>query len=437
MLDESLYLYYFTYVAILAMIGVLFLKVKSTEPLTITTKEFRKFQASFLIGYGIMILSDLISVGSFYQIMTSLNLSQEQITKLYVVTVISNTAFGTIFEIIDFGSRRNKCITSAILYTISLSSIYFGGGHFDLLMITRIIYGSASALLHSSFDSYLVHQHNSFGFPDDWLSQTFCKLTHSMAFVSIISGLVGQSSFKIGTLGPITLSCLLFTFVTVFISLSWKNDLNGRRFLLSSFLNSMVKTLKAARTNKQVLGLLVISACSEASITIFTFYWAPWLKSVTIETGANSTLPYVIIFSTYIAASMIGTYTHQLSLPSFGNEAIFQAVSLGLSAAYFLGAVFQTPILVFGISVLVQGLAGVYWPAVGYARGRIILPEMRSASLSLGRILSFCLVAPILSWIHHSPMTVLLACSILNAVAAYFQHTTGQALPFEQVDDLE
>lgn len=433
MLDESLYVYYFTYFAIVAICGVLFLKVKSTEPLTITTKEFQNFQSLFLIGYGAMILSELISVGSFYYIMITLNLTLEQITKLYIVSVIANTIFGIIFEIVDFGSRRNKCITSAILYVIALGSIYLG--HFDLLMLTRIIYGAASALLHSSFDSYLVHQHNSLGYPDDWLSQTFSKLTHSMAFVSCISGLIGQSSFQMGSLGPLALICLLFSLVTVFISLSWKNDLNGRRFLLSNFLHSFSQTMKAARTNKQVFGLLVISSCSEASITIFTFYWAPWLRSVTGDMGLSATFPFVLIFSTYIAASMIGAYTHQLSLSSLGNESIFQSVLLGSSVAYFLGAVFQTPLMVFGVSVLVQGLVGAYWPAVGYARGRVILPEMRSASLSVSRVLTLCLVVPILSGIHHSPMLTLLACSILNAIAAYFQHTLGQTVAFEEEED--
>ena len=385
MIDQTQYVYYLTYALVAAVVGICFLKMKSMEPLTITTKEFKSFQSSFMIGYMIMILGELIAIGSFYQTLTLLDLKLEQITKLYIVTIVSTTACSVLSDVIDFGPRRNKCIISAFLLFMSMLCIY-SGGHYELLMLSRVSYGAASSLLHSEFDAYLVQEHSSLGFPEDWLNQTFTMLTHGMALISCLSGILGQSSSSLGgVFGPTSLCCLLFIAVTFYISFSWKKDLNGAKFMLSSFTSSWSQGVRAVRSNKQLTGLLLICTFSEASITIFTFYWAPWLNSVVIEKTPLEKFPYCLIFSSYVAASMLGAYLHQLFVSKVGNENICGFVLIGSSVAYFLGAVFQTPVLVFGVSLLVHLFMGMYWPSIGHARGRVVTPELRSATLCMTR----------------------------------------------------
>ena len=88
MIKEAQYIYYITYAVLFVIIGICYLKLKSSEPLTITTKEFKQFQTLFLNGYIIMILGELIAIGSFYQTMILLDLSIAQVARLYIVTVI-------------------------------------------------------------------------------------------------------------------------------------------------------------------------------------------------------------------------------------------------------------------------------------------------------------------------------------------------------------
>jgi K+-sensing histidine kinase KdpD len=99
MIDQSQSIFYVSYALIAALVGVAYLKVSSTEGVTITTKEFKIFQQSFLTGYSIMILCELIAAASFFHTFVYLRLSLEQITKLYVVTIFSSTIFGILSEV--------------------------------------------------------------------------------------------------------------------------------------------------------------------------------------------------------------------------------------------------------------------------------------------------------------------------------------------------
>lgn len=56
MIDPASYPFYLSYAAITAILFVMYLKVKSTEPIIITTKEFRKFQSTYLLGYALSLL---------------------------------------------------------------------------------------------------------------------------------------------------------------------------------------------------------------------------------------------------------------------------------------------------------------------------------------------------------------------------------------------
>jgi hypothetical protein len=189
MIDQSEYIYYFVYAVASVIAIVICIKVQSMESIVITTSDFKLFQSNFLSAYMLMIFGEVFSVASFYHMMNVSGLTLSQTADLYIVTILSSSVFGLILEIVDFGSKREKCIASAILYALSTASLYFGD-YFEILLIGRIINGVASSLLHTSFDAYLVQEHNSQGFPDDWLFQTFGKLPHYMTAVAILCGTI-------------------------------------------------------------------------------------------------------------------------------------------------------------------------------------------------------------------------------------------------------
>jgi hypothetical protein len=217
-----------------------------------------------------------------------------------------------------------------------------------MLLIGRVVFGAAAALRQSSFDAYIVHEHSSQGFPDDWLSQTFSFLTHGMALVAALSGVMGQTATSASPLGAAALCVVLFAVAGAYIALVWSKDgFTGSKFLLVPFLQHLGQTVQAARSNRQVLLLAGLLVASESAIMVFTFYWAPWLFGlVSPEVGRG--LPYEIIYSSFIVASMLGSYLHQLA----GSEGLLQTLLVVAAGAFFLGAVFQTSSLAFLVSLV-------------------------------------------------------------------------------------
>ena len=45
---------------------------------------------------------------------------------------------------------------------------------------------------------------------------------------------------------------------------------------------------------------------------INSYYWAPWMASLLIAEGEEHKLPYEIVFSSFIVASMLGNYLFQM-----------------------------------------------------------------------------------------------------------------------------
>lgn len=187
MIGETEYLFFLIYGVLTVIVIVALYKVNYKESQLITTNEFKQFQSTYLYGYVSVLFGEILCIATFYPILVKLELTMDEITDLYIVSVCSIAFFNILSEIIDIGSRRSKCIICTLLYFIATLSLY--SDNFEFLLVGRIFYGGGSVLLHSAFDSYMVHEHTTKGFPDDWLLHTFGKIAHSMTIAAIFSGL--------------------------------------------------------------------------------------------------------------------------------------------------------------------------------------------------------------------------------------------------------
>jgi hypothetical protein len=415
------------------MVGILlvvYTKIRSMEPHTITTEEFKSFQNSFLIGNGLMCLGEILALASFYPTFLALDCKIEDITKLYLIYIVSTAVFAVLLEIIDFGTRKGKCVTSAILYFVSLFSLCCDD-HYDMLMLGRVCYGAATALHHGldmgngTFENYAIHQHTTAGFPDEWLNNTFVTMTHTVAAIAVVAGFLGQLSSATGGLGTISLVCILFLVAAVYMHLKWEKDTVGApRFLMSQFISNTKQTLETLKTNRTVLFILGISALFESAIMIFTFYWAPWIASVTIrgdEKDEASLLPYELIYAIFIMSSMLGNYVHGMYSSQIGSDYAFQLALVGSSGLFFLGSFIFSSYMALLVAIAIQFAIGGYWPCIATLRGRFIPSELRVASATLTRLCTLLLVIFVLHLCHDSTILVMCGCAALTGGAAYLQ----------------
>lgn len=116
-----------------------------------------------------------------------------------------------------------------------------------------------------------------------------------------------------------------------------------------------------------------------------------------------------------------GNYLYTLTVSKYGNDFLFQAVLVVNASAFFLASVLDSPQMVFLAALVIQTCSGGYWPSIGWLRGRYFLPEVRSVTITLTRVLTLFIVAPLLWALHESPTLTMLACSGLNAVAVFLQ----------------
>eukprot|EP00981_Chlorochromonas_danica_P005213 scaffold1046_cov162-Ochromonas_danica.AAC.43 len=420
MIDPSSALFYVYYGIVCAVLGVLFIRIRSTEGLVITTKEFQIFQSSFIGGYACVILCELVASATFYRTFVLLDLELSQIARLYLATLFASTLTSAAMEIVDIGAKKDRCVLTALLYSASMFSIFFGG-HYEMVLLGRLLYGAAQALQHSSFEAYALQQHASNGFPEDWLSHTFSLLTHVMALVAVVSGPVGALAVSGGVFGPVAFCSAVFALLSGYIFVVWEKDISSPRFLMSSFLSSLGQSIQAVRANRQLGALLALSSCYEASISIFLFYWAPWIASVTMSEQQVSKVPYEVIFATLVSAAMAGSYLCQLCSGSLSTDSLLSWLLIGTSVCYGLAAMLQSVVVVLPLALVLQVCMGAYWPSIGVYRGRLLLSELRSATLLLPKIAVLAITVVVVGCLHHSPLLLLMSCAALTGCAAYIQ----------------
>ena len=229
-------------------------------------------------------------------------------------------------------------------------------------------------------------------------------MTHGMALTAGLSGMIGQTASSSGSLGTVSLCCLLFVITAIYIGIVWDQDMSSPRFMWGGFLFNVKQAIETAKSKKKMQYILGIAIAFESAITIFTFYWAPWLASTVSnsvfsmeeEVEDPAAVPFETIYATMVAATLLGNYLFGLYAAAVGPELTFQIVLLGSSAVFLVSCTFFSPMFVVVASVVLQLLVGGYWPSIGSLRGRYIVPEQISACLNIIRIGTLALSCTVL-----------------------------------------
>ncbi|KAF4350889.1 hypothetical protein F8388_008071 [Cannabis sativa] len=216
--------------------------------------------------------------------------------QLFIAGFGSSMLFGTIV-----GSLADKqgCKRARVTYCITyiLSCITKHSPQYRVLMVGRVLGGIATSLLFSSFESWLVAEHNKRGFEQQWLSITFSKAIFlGNDLVAIVAGLLGNLLVDSLSLGPVApfddASCFLAIGMAVLLS-SWSENYGNpseSKDLLTQF---RVAAVAIASDEKMAL-LGAIQSLFEGSMYTFVFLWTPALIP------NDEDIPHGFIFATFI-----------------------------------------------------------------------------------------------------------------------------------------
>ncbi|KAL5715486.1 hypothetical protein ACHQM5_017297 [Ranunculus cassubicifolius] len=125
------------------------------------------------------------------------------IGRLCIAGFGSSMLFGTIVgSLADKTGRKRACVTYCITYILSCATKH--SPQYKILMVGRILGGIATSLLFSSFESWLIAEHNKRNFEQQWLSITFSKaIFFGNGLVAILAGLFGNVLADTLGFGPV------------------------------------------------------------------------------------------------------------------------------------------------------------------------------------------------------------------------------------------
>lgn len=332
-----------------------------------------------------------------YALYDAYGFEKEQIAHLFIAGFGSSMLFGTfVGALADKYGRKRMSVAYAVFYGLAcVTKLY---NNFGLLLLGRVLSGIATSLLFSSFESWMVSEHQKSDFAPAWLSQTFSHATLGNGVVAIGAGLAASYvADEYGFVAPFMLALLILVICGLTVLFTWGENYGDAKIDVSGGIRNAVAAL-AADTRVPLLGL--VQSLFEGAMYTFVFMWTPALESAVRAAQPDNaeSLPFGWIFACFMVAIMIGSGLFgALVAKNIAPEVIavgnFTVAIAALSAATLFIA---QPTVVLIAFLVFEVCCGVYFPCQGTLRGKYIPEECRSAIMNFFRIPLNCLVVVVL-----------------------------------------
>lgn len=315
-----------------------------------------------------------------------------------------------------FSGRKRICILYGILYILSCVTKHFPD--FKILLLGRIIGGICTSILFSTFESWMINEHNNRGFGDDLLDSTFYYQNFGNGVIAILAGLIGNlvSGIFSSFVAPFDASIVFLTMGLYFIFTYWSENYgdNSNGLLFSNFSEAYYEVLKDIK----ILCLGVSQSLFEGCMYTFVFMWTPVLEKYW------DNLPHGIIFSSFMVCCMIGSGIYKTASKFIRVEKLILIVYIISSACLAIPLFFENGYLILFGFCLHEICIGVFWPGMGKMKSSYIPERVRSTMMNYFRIPTNLFVVLVLARVKDMHMNVVFGISVtlmLIAVISQFK----------------
>jgi len=374
------YISFVLLVAIGLLCGYQSWKTKEKLIPTINNPAFIAFQTKYFRVYFLALLAEWLQGPYLYQLYHDYGFVDPYIGIIYVCGFVSSIFFGTYNGLIaDRVGRKKICVLFTILYSICcLTKI---SRNFFVLCIGRILGGVSTSLLFSSFDAWYMYEHTeNYQFPSEWIDVTFSKATFYNSVIAISAGFVANflsEWLQFGPVAPFLFAVPILMVAGLLIQTTWTENYgkSGKAF------KTCMDGLKAILSDRSVFLIGAVQSMFESVMYIFVFLWTP----VLLPAGP----PLGIVFSCFMCSIWIGgslfEYLHKRNIPS---TAIISAVVYGVMLTNGLAAYASAnhPRISFILFIITEILCGVYFPAMGRLRAKILPGALHSTIMNWFRV---------------------------------------------------
>jgi MFS family permease len=321
----------------------------------------------------------------------------------------------------DRYGRKTICVFFGIIYGISCTVKHWGDFH--MLMIGRILAGIGTSILFSAFESWMVSQHHSAGYKEEWLSVTFSLATSGNGIVAILAGIMaGAVRDKWGPVAPFDLSLVLLVIGTTVIIFTWEENYGDRNTNVGTTVWNAFGRLV---NDRKILLLGIVQSCFEGSMYIFVFMWTPSLEST-----SHMPILHGWIFASFMICVLIGSTVFGYLMRTGQRVERFTGYMLAVACvALFIPAFTKNHNLRLLSFFLFECCCGVYWPALGTMRSRYIPEEVRATVMNVFRVPLNCLVVCVLNEISRMHETSAFALvTVFLLIGALTQFGLSQSM---------
>ncbi|KAM6231311.1 LOW QUALITY PROTEIN: molybdate-anion transporter [Spheniscus humboldti] len=274
--------------------------------------------------------------------------------------------------------RKKSCVLLSLTYSISCLA-KLSRDHL-VLAVGRVLGGLSTTLLFSAFKVWYVHEHvervdRRHLFPSGFLDQHHCRGGRGAADFF-------TEGLGLGPVAPFTVSTPLLVLSGVFAVKNWDENYGKKRALSKTCGDG----LKCLLSDRPILLLGTIQALFESVIYIFVFLWTPVLD----PHGA----PLGIVFSGFMAASTLGSSLYRLSVSRRYRLQPVHLLSLAVLLVFFslFMLTFSTspgqesPTESFLAFLLITVSCGLYFPAMGFLRRKVVPERDRLGAMNWFRL---------------------------------------------------
>ncbi|CAN0407548.1 unnamed protein product [Ascophyllum nodosum] len=340
------------------------------------------------------------------------------VVRMYLAGVVSQLSLSVLLEVMGgFISHKWRCAGCLVLQAASALLLLhpaFGG-----LVTSRVLGGFACSLLHSSFEAWMVEQHVGQGFPLDWFTHTFNRLSVAMSFLAVTLGpaVMAAHDFAGGNLGPFKIS-LILTVISALFLLSWRRDTNKPCPACADTGRLLSLAASALTAGDKVALISAAQGCFEAASFAFSMLWTPLITSVAKDVEE---LPWGLAFSQQLVCVMIGSALFKLvTALSPGTTAERMCVVASAGGAFCFFTIAMGPTL-SGMQCALLGFeicAGIYLNAMGVMRSKYIPQEVRGLVLGTSKLIITTALFVLLLYFSEVRSLATGVCGVLLTAAA-------------------
>lgn len=425
-----------------ALVGMEF-KHKSA-PRASQNQEYRGFQRKYLTVFFMASLADWLQGPYLYRLYEEYGYLQEQIAALYIAGYVSAMVAGPLMgHLADIKGRKKMSVVFCMVYAAAcvckLSSTFLA------LLLGRILSGVATALLTSTFEAWMVFEHNKHDFPSDWLPKIFALATFGNGIVAVFAGIVAHAAADYGghePVRPFLVAFLVLGLTAVVLHKTWdENQIPEDDILLDRLENPdrWAAALRLIIKTPKIRLLGAIQALFESAMYTFVFLWTPSIDAAEERAHELDHPPLGIVFGSFMCAMMLGSTLFRVAVSQ--DKTVVQCLQYAiagatgcLTCAAFLRGVFPLFICFFGFEMA----CGVFFPAIATLRGEILPEGNRAGIMGWFRVpLNLLVIVMHIAIRVVSASTLFLVCGALCGLGLLVHGQLAKVLAAEALAHLE